>query len=460
MTIQFIKLYTSGGVSVCTDVDASTFGALTAPWSEVQWDDGGDPSSAFGFFYPNGPYYWFRWDGVNPVTLDATDAAQSSACNATIRAIQLEPEDTIAIYDLVPVETAIGDTLTPPVDLDFDRSLASGLLKDLADVSEGEVRCVKRWLSSTGSALAGDLVYSGLNVQEDLAYIRDSGGYAKSRTRALTWMKKTGLPHASVKIKPKVYDLISSRNEGIKRREYHVASTEMDIIGLMRISAALDAASSLYGDSNSEVTRKGGALLTAMGETIPNFIRYDDELPMMARLTDPLDPNYVQAVGDLVWLDEDTWDVQGGAPSGVTFRETAAALLQPSFNAMPYMEDRFGEAGGTEQEKTDRIAAIRAAYPTITSDAAAWRTVYAWAQQVQDMLDAVSDPPEADEQEWLSSRDATAAWVALAANPPASESEKDATRDELTTWYATGSGAETDRRAARWTSLALGLEEL
>jgi hypothetical protein len=184
------------------------------------------------------------------------------------------PEDSIPkIYDMVRAEARHKHLHN----IDYKKDINSGLtLIPKRTVTQGEVTKVEWYKTLDGNQVPTDLV-----IIVDIAYTRDTTGFATFRTTARTWINRDGTENSDKKYTTKFYfvnpsDMIT---EGLKRRKLLVSSIQIPTLTfMMEVLMPL-------GHTQQSVVLKGREFMDDYDGDFNRFVENS------STITNPADPN-------------------------------------------------------------------------------------------------------------------------------------------------------------------------
>lgn len=126
-----------------------------------------------------------------------------------------DPSTDLKIFRYVATDRG-WNRKSPPIDVDYKTGLNRRLYRKESFV-HGELRSVELF-DATNTGADGWPAYTDLIVREDMTYVRDGIGFARSRTTTITWYLESGDAHETQKTLHKMYSPLESQKEGITRR--------------------------------------------------------------------------------------------------------------------------------------------------------------------------------------------------------------------------------------------------
>lgn len=168
------------------------------------------------------------------------------------------------------IETLVSAPVPDYTMIDYVRGLPVRLHSEVI-LDRGVVTQIRYWLNAEVDPATRTVSYSKLVVQEDHNYTRDALGFALARHVVIRWTDEDGaLIESSAKIRPKVYNAISSLKEGETRRRNVIDGLKPKLLGMLQGYAQLEVTASFVaaqvfftnhqGDINAYLESGGGSL--------------------------------------------------------------------------------------------------------------------------------------------------------------------------------------------------------
>jgi hypothetical protein len=166
-----------------------------------------------------------------------TDMSEHMSDESDIVSLVKEEPDHVRIYRFIPV--ADSDLNVAPIERNYITGLVTRL-QARRTFNHGELNKIY-WY---GDGTTNDLI-----IKVDVAYERDTIGFAVRRTTTRTWLREDGTDATPNKYTEKFYntDLLGAIDEGIRRRGNIVKGLQLPILGTM--TATIPA---LSGESEPE----------------------------------------------------------------------------------------------------------------------------------------------------------------------------------------------------------------
>lgn len=157
------------------------------------------------------------------------------------------------------------DPLVPPFPYNYNTGLTRRLHpKRIFD--HGEMQRVEFYADATPQP-NGSVIYDDLVLTEDYVYVRDSVGFAESRTLTITWYREDETPHPNTKLMEKIYPLDERMQEGKRRRGNVVDNLSLTVSGLLLMTELAN-----NGGDQQATLDMGRALLADYAVEIDNFV--------------------------------------------------------------------------------------------------------------------------------------------------------------------------------------------
>lgn len=141
----------------------------------------------------------------------------------------LDPTTDLKIYRYIVTDH--GSRKNSPIDLDYIVGLNRRLFRK-EYFNRGELYKIE-FYAETATGADGWPTYSDLIIREDIAYTRDSLGFAKERDTVITWFKEDGTAHDTSKTLYKPYSLMESQKEGVTRRSNIISQLSLQVAGML-----------------------------------------------------------------------------------------------------------------------------------------------------------------------------------------------------------------------------------